>query len=488
MTKLEELVFKASNMKKLGTLKNHIGYSDLVSRTHFVNDNASISERLWHIQNNSYDIPKCPICGTSTKWRWEIKGYTAHCSSKCAHNDDTVLNKTKQTNLEKYGVDNPLKSEYIRQKGLDTILKRYNVKNAFWSKGREYNIQQLVQSKNKNIQQVSKINKLINDGLTQSQIGISLNRCQPRISKLLKRLQLKTKKSLLTSTTQQEIYDFLQDCIPNIEIRLNDTETITPYHLDILIPSINIGVEINGVYWHSELHNRNREYHIRKTNLCDTKQIQLIQIYDNEWRYKQNIVKSRLKNLIGVTSQKLYARKLKVVSLSTQTTSEFLEVNHIQGNITASIRYGLVDENNELYCCCTFGKSRYDKQYQYELLRYCNKLDTTVIGGAGKLLNHFVKNHKPTSIISYADRRWSKGNLYEQLGFNFSGNTYPNYYYFHRSNSSKLFSRQQFQKHKLQDKLEYFDSNLIEWENMIKNGYDRIWDCGHSKWILVNEV
>lgn len=61
----------------------------------------------------------------------------------------------------------------------------------------------------------------------------------------------------------------------------------------------------------------------------------------------------------------------------------------------------------------TFGKSRYDKSYEYELIRFCNILYINVIGAAGKLLKFFERSYTPKSIISYADRRYSTGNLYK---------------------------------------------------------------------------
>ena len=106
------------------------------------------------------------------------------------------------------------------------------------------------------------------------------------------------------------------------------------------------------------------------------------------------------------------------------------------------------------------------------------------MGGASKLFKHFISNHKGT-IISYANRRFSKGDVYEQLGFEFKGETKPNYYYV---KGDQTYSRLKFQKHKLAKMLENYDPNLTEYENMLNNGYDKIYDCGNLIYLYNNNL
>jgi hypothetical protein len=119
----------------------------------------------------------------------------------------------------------------------------------------------------------------------------------------------------------------------------------------------------------------------------------------------------------------------------------------------------------------TFGKARFNKKIEYEMFRFCNKLDFIILGGASKLFKYFIRNYNPKSIITYADKRYFTGKVYNKLNFNFLENTSPNYLYFKKG---MIYSRYQFQKHKLKNKLKYFDKNLTEWENMQLNNYDRI--------------
>lgn len=201
-----------------------------------------------------------------------------------------------------------------------------------------------------------------------------------------------------------------------------------------------------------------------------------IYIYSYEWLNKKDIVKSRIMNLLG-KNNKIGARLCKIRNLSQKEKTQFLKENHIQGNDHSKIFYGLIF-NNKIVACMTFGESRFNKNYKWELIRYCSKLNMNVIGGASKLLNYFIKNYSG-SIVSYADKRWSKGDLYKKLGFQFDGFTNPGYFYY---KNNQLYNRIKFQKHKL-TKMGNYDISLSETKIMQLNGYLKISDFGNSRWI-----
>ena len=143
---------------------------------------------------------------------------------------------------------------------------------------------------------------------------------------------------------------------------------------------------------------------------------------------------------------------------------------------------GLQDPKTGIvYSVMTFGKSRFNKNIEYELLRFCNLKYHNVRGAASKLLKAFERTHKPYSLISYANRDWSQGNLYQKLGFVYSHTSEPNYIYTNLNRD--IISRQQVQKHKLKDFLEsrnqVFIENLSERDNMISNGYRIYYDTGN---------
>jgi len=256
---------------------------------------------------------------------------------------------------------------------------------------------------------------------------------------------------------------------------------IKPNQLDIFIPSHNLAIEFNGLYWHSEQYKPNN-YHLNKTESCEKQGIQLIHIFEDEWLFKQDIVKSRLLNIIGLTQNKIYARKTEIKEVLSLQSKEFLTKNHIQGSINAGIKLGLY-YNDELVSVMLFNKPRlgigtsYDG---YELSRFCNKLNTNVIGGADKLLKYFIKSYQPNQIISYADRRWSQGNLYEKLGFELKVVNKPNYSYICGKIRKHRFG---FRKELL--KKEGFDTiNKTEHQIMLDRGIYRIYDCGTKTYQL----
>lgn len=152
----------------------------------------------------------------------------------------------------------------------------------------------------------------------------------------------------------------------------------------------------------------------------------------------------------------------------------------MQGIANAKINLGLFYKGR-LCAVMTFGKPRFDKKHSWELVRYCTLFNFNIVGGASKLLKHFRDEHEG-NIITYADRRWSDGNLYRKLGFIELKPSEPGYYYVKGGNR---FNRMEFQKHKLKNKLKEFNPELGEKENMAVNGYYRIWDCGNKVFEIV---
>ena len=253
--------------------------------------------------------------------------------------------------------------------------------------------------------------------------------------------------------------------------------------LDILVPSKSIAIEFDGLYWHNEVNKPDKNYHINKTLECENKGIRLIHIFEDEWIDKEDIVKSRIKNIMGVIGRKVYARKCAIKPIGKDECMDFLESNHIQGNVNASIRYGLY-HNSELVSVMTFCKPRRNLGHtanggEYELLRFCNKIDTIVVGGASKLFCHFIKEYEPSSVITYADRRWNTGDVYEKMGFSFTHFSKPSYFY---TVGQKRINRFSFRKDILVK--QGFDAKKSEHEIMLERGIYRIYDCGTTvyKW------
>jgi hypothetical protein len=262
--------------------------------------------------------------------------------------------------------------------------------------------------------------------------------------------------------------------------------------IDVYLPELKIGFEFNGLRWHSELF-LDKNYHINKTNKCSKQDIKLIHIFDDEWLFKKEIVKSRLKHILGITENKVYARKCELKEINLNDKILFLNKNHIQGNSIDKIRYGLFYKN-ELISVMTFSKERIATgnsfiEGNWELNRFCVKTNYSIIGGFEKLLSYFKKNNKYEKIITYADCRWSgikhENTVYNKNGFNFITKTRCSFFYVDKKDYFNRKHRFSLAKHKLTE-LFGNEENLTGWELAVKNGYDRIWDCGTLKFELKN--
>jgi len=280
---------------------------------------------------------------------------------------------------------------------------------------------------------------------------------------------------------QISVYEFVCG-LAGCEVKNDDRKIIGPNELDIVVEDKSLAIEINGLYWHSFGHKENsdeRNKHVNKLNQCIDEGIRLIQINENEWIDKREIVESILKSKLGL-SNRIYARKCKLEKISSDQHKKFMNQNHIQGGKGCSAAYGL-KHDNELVAVMSFNKH---PKHEWEITRFANKLNTTVVGGASRLFKRFLNDYNPTQILTYADRRYSDGNLYKKLGFKLDGITKPNYCYVKKQ---KVYSRQKFMKHKLKDKLDEFDPDLTEAENMFNNGYRRLWDAGNYRFIWPNK-
>lgn len=263
--------------------------------------------------------------------------------------------------------------------------------------------------------------------------------------------------------TQHEIFNFIKQYDNTVQ------ENFIKDGYEIDIYSENIQIEYNGLLWHifsktvfdNTSDESRRKYHLlEKTNRCGL----IFQIFENEWlnEHTKDIWKSVLLSKLHKTT-KIAARKCQISEITSKEYYNFCQDNHLQGGIHSSIRIGLF-YNNELISVMGFSKPRFNKNYNYELIRFCTIKNITVQGGASKLLKYFTRNYKG-SIISYANRRWSDGNLYKKLGFELINTTQPNFYFF-KLDEQKLISRMNFQKHKIQ--FEPYDE-----------GYRKIYDCGN---------
>jgi hypothetical protein len=468
-------------------------------------NNATSSTRASKVKTTNlenrhefYEKIKCVVCDSefeALKYRKQ-KCCSGKCSGVLVASDPNRIKKSKQSKLEKYGDANYVNIEKQKQ----TLLEKYGVDNVFkhaptMSDVHEKNRASMFKKMGDRIKKLSNcefiteykdytstatINKyffkclscntLFDDHINDGHLP-RCTTCKPIIAG--------------SSICENELASYVKSLVGDLDVITGDRDILGRKELDIYIPSKNIAIEYDGLYWHGEnVGGKDKKYHITKTDECAAKNITLIHIFEDEWVNKKDIVKSKLKHLFGVNNdvKSIYARKCEIKEID--DCSDFLERNHIQGTVPSSIKIGAYFENT-LVAVMTFGKLRVAmgnknvKDGEFELLRFAT--ENRVVGIASKLLQHFIKNYNPSKIITFADLRYSVGNLYNNIGFKLVGKTNPNYWYYLNGSIDRK-HRFNFRKQELPKKLKAFDVNLTEWENMKNNGYDRIWDCGNLKY------
>jgi len=516
---------------------------------HLIPSNIDYKEKMILLSNNILSPPICPVCNSQIKLTGS--SYKKTCSTSCREklkNNQSSLEKRKNTNLEKYGVENPAqlkeiqekriqtnKQKYgsgnsplaiektreraktiLQEKGKETLLEKYGVDNSSKIPG-SYDKKKETLINNYGVDHYSKSEEFIEHRKSKyenywkyfipqhiSFIGINdpskelmdlYSNPNSRIEFICNNCNIQDE--IATETMKYRIRNFGNCCSKcgNFDgnfsakeksvveyvrsiyfgpILENKFSIIPPLELDIYLPELKIAIEFNGLFYHNDLR-KPPQYHIDKTNKCLEKGIQLIHIFEDEWDYSKEIVKNRLKAKLGLETEKIFARKCTIKEIPHSLSSPFIEKYHIQGNAKSSIKLGLF-YNNDLVSVMTFSypnkmKGQKNVSNHWELLRYCSK--TTVVGGPSKLFSYFRKNYNPEYIISFSDKRWNTGNLYEQLGMTYVGDTKLNYFYFLKDKRENRIGHR---------KTKDDDQELTEEMNRRKQGYLRIWDCGSKKY------
>ena len=404
-------------------------------------DNIPMSERLYLFCNNMKKLPVCKVCGKPVTFRgWTKGGYRNTCCALHGSQYRTYLLECKKHGISTNSFDNIRANTVFLSKEASFSERLFCYKH------------QLTEQPSCEICERPAKYSIANKTY--------LCHCEHHIYNSDK----------TSSAAENELASFITSL--GMTVIKNSRSIISPEEVDIYLPDQKIAIEYDGLYWHSSLY-KTATYHLEKTNKCVEKGIRLIHIFEDEWLEREFIVKNRLKAILKKTPYRIFARKCKVKTISPSSARLFCEKYHIQGYIDASYRLGLFYKNR-MVGLMTFRK---DKD-GYELSRYCTVGQFTIVGGAGKLLAHFEKMKITSIITTYADLRWSMGNLYEMLGFTFIHNSSPNYFYWKRG--YKRAARQRFQKHKLAKTLKVYDENISSAENIKKNDYHIIHDCGNK--------
>lgn len=387
---------------------------------------------------------KCKYCNSEyEKLKSDLQNF---CSKECRYNHlsdnrESTVKKIQATSLKKYGTLYPNQNSGIKQILINRTIEKFgpNAKDH-----------------------------------PRFSPEANLKRIETNLEKYGRPYACSNFKS---SKPEHEIIAYIRSINPGLEIEESNRTILGGRELDIYIPSLKIAIEYNGLYYHSERFLSDKHYHLGKTRDCLKHGITLYHIFSDEWDNHQQAVKHRLKYLVKSPEvKKIYARKTTVCPITFQEASVFLNTYHIQGNGPSSIRLGL-EHQNEIVAVMTFSQRRPSMggkpvEGYYELARFATSKQ--VPGGASKLLKAFISEYKPQHIISYADRRWSTGNLYHTLGFALTKTNTPAYWY--TLDFKERLYRYNFRKQILVEN--GADPDLSESQIMQQLGYVRIWDCG----------
>jgi hypothetical protein len=399
-------------------------------------------------------------------------------SESFKNNIDSYKDSYKKTSLYRYGVDHPWSNPDIHKKSVDRQIetKKNILKNITNLKLKNYPGHEIVDI------QFEIFKRSISIKCDKEHI-FEINREQ-----LYNRV--KNKSILCTicnplyggaSGMEIELFNFIEKNYER-QIIKNSRKIIAPYEIDIFLEDKKIGFEFNGLYWHSSLQ-KDKNYHKNKYEKSLENNIQLITIWEDDWTLKQDIVKSFILNKLDKTPNRIFARKCVIKEVSYKESQSFLDDNHLQGDCKSSVRIGLYYDNH-LVSLMTFSKLRLPLSQKntgniFELTRFCNKTYYSVIGGASRLLDYFLKKYTPEEIHTYSDNMISDGGLYQKLGFNYQHTSNPGYWYVINGIRKHRFN---FRKHKLVKN--GFDSYKTEEEIMSEQGYFRVYNSGNKKWIL----
>lgn len=418
------------------------GDSNYNNRDKFIktlNDNPDIKEnmiknsRKTHLQNHGVENPFQDITNMKRAFK-EKFGVENPFQSK------EIKEKIKRTNINKYGV------EYQSQR-LDVKEKRKNTltRNGFTYDNNINKINKTCQEKY-GVEWPCQLPQCVNKSNSISNINI-------KFAELLKENNIEYEQEY---NLENKKFDFK---VNNILIEINPTYT----------HNSTIGPYFNGKC----LNPLPKNYHKEKSLLAQKYNFKCIHIFDwDDWNKIIYLLKPK---------QKIYARECKIKEISKQECDKFLNEYHLQNTCkNQSIKYGLYYDN-DLVQVMTFGKPRYNKNYEYELLRLCSHKDYIIVGGSEKLFKHFLMNNSISNIISYCDNSKFSGDVYKRLGMKLKITSNPSCIW----SKGKQKITQNLLNQRGFDQLFNTDygKNTSNKDLMIKHEWREVYDCGQSTYV-----
>lgn len=432
------------------------------------------------------------------------------------------LKKRKEKCLETHGVDHPSQIKETRDKARETVIDKFgSYQNLYEEKqlpgiikkyGSVENFNKITvesRSKSRSRTDFNKLVQKLNDqgfevlnkdnsytlnfSLKCKKCGTEFELSRETVNRRIRKNirfcpKCDCKNLVYRSDLERSVFDTVKEFYSGTILT---NKYLNKLECDIVIPDKKIAIEVNGLYWHSELF-KDSNYHQEKKKLIEETGYNLIQIWEDDWAdpIKQPIIISRLKSKLGC-AERIYARKCKVVQYKKKDIKTiirpFLNQNHLAGFVGGSDYWGLT-YNGELIELIELGKSRKfisGNTDEVELLRLCTKNGFEIVGGFSKLISHILKETNYEKIMSYSDLDWCpiNGDSYQKAGFKAVTVTAPNYWWVDkRSHSIIRENRLKFTKQNLVK--EGADPNKTEIEIMHDRNYIRVYGSGNLKLVL----
>jgi len=416
---------------------------------------------------------------------------------------------SRASNLASHGYEYPSQNPEIRKKAVNTWMQNHGVDNPWKSRAviNSMAIARFEKEAKTNPNEIARrfyqnaidhgdvialafeLDQMIESGVENSLIGVTtytgiplshINNILIKNPNLRDKINFDTRWSSFPERDLVLIFENL-----GIKTIKNDRKLVYPKEIDCYFPDQKVAIEINGVYYHSEYRGgKDSKYHVSKTDLCNTQGIKLFHFTDVQLELKKPIIVSMIKNALGITEKKIFARKTDLKILTGKDCIGFFNENHIDGNAESDFAIGLYLED-EMVMCMSIDRPRlgHATDHEFEIVRLASKLNTNVIGGFEKIWNHFIQEYDPPTVMSYQDRRYGgfESKAYSSVmkmirksdpaweGINIKTGEIKHRLWFTTNRLKEMFP-------------ESYDEQLTIKENMINHGYDRIWNCGQYVW------
>lgn len=264
-----------------------------------------------------------------------------------------------------------------------------------------------------------------------------------------------------------------------IPVIRNDRRVLKGLELDIFIPEYHMAIEHNGLYSHNNDNIKKRDYHYTKTEMAKAAGIQLITIFGDEWQHRRNAVVGFLSNKFNIEPTMVHGRTCKVVTPTIAEVREFCELYHLQGAPSRNTQMAFALEHGGMILGMLSLSHHHRVADVWLINRICFRPGFRIAGGSERLLHHmkaWLVERNIKQVLSFSDRRYSQGKLYQRLGFRHDGFTRPDYSYV---KGTHRFSKQSLKKTEFEK-----GSKRTEFQLRLDQGYSMIYDCGKDRWVL----